>query len=282
MRLVSWLAVLLCACTASPGEVEEEMPKLVQPVRSAPAVRAKKNPLAWGRKLTLDPNAPLTSQSRVNWQQGVPLVILQNPDLRQGRIAPCVQNMVLQLTGFSDSFQDQVFRWLLDFGAGGARSLIKIDANGVQQVSMSAEMLTVSLISDGWGPSWSGPYNPPDKPVQASVFYADGNTATNPPTYTERFFIPVATPFATLQAPAGAVAWRIIGWQSAGHADSPFSTGVNYLVQPQSGGAPLDVWDGPDIEPIRNQVIPFPASAANILVSVAADTVGGIEWTIDL
>ena len=86
---------------------------------------------------------------------------------------------------------------------------------------------------------------------------------TNAPTFTERFFIPAAVPFANLTAPPGATGWRIMG-RSGTAADSPFAGRPELHRASDFGSAfPSMSTTRPILETVRIAMVPFPASAAD-------------------
>ncbi len=238
------------------------------------------DPLAWGVSIGIK---ALDVSGQPNWQEGVEKPVTSIDKMTPRHRVPQVQNLVLSASGWTSAMQDSVFRWVLQFGAGGGSTILKFDANGTQQVSVSSENLRIGIVSENWGPAWSAAWVAPTEDIQVTAFFADGNTNTESPTFTERFEILAASPTLTLLAPRGATSFRIIGRQSTGHADSPFTAGITYLVQPLSGGFPLDEFEATYLEQVRLASVPFPASATSILVSTPGiDVVGGIEWGLDL
>ena len=121
----------------------------VRDVNARPIPLLKANPMQWGRAETFNP--PWTeNESR-------PLLSIDNMNNPGNRRVPKVQNLVLILTGFTEAQQDSVFRWVIEFGAGGGKTTIRVDAAGTQQLSLSAETMRVSLQCTGWGPNWTRP-----------------------------------------------------------------------------------------------------------------------------
>lgn len=242
---------------------------------------ATNNEHKWGRAKTF--NAP--------WSLGAVKTMLMLGDItRQNeRRVPQVQNLVLALRSMQGSFpasENAVFRWQIGLGAGGALTKFVVDAASLLQLSVSAETLEIGLLCDSWGPNWPIEFEAPDFSVQGAAFFADGTTATESPTYTQRWQIPAGETSVRLVAPYGATAFRILGQPSALGATGPFVADMLYTLEPTAGGEPLDQFEGVYLEDIRIADIPFPATPAAVLVANTSGDglarTGGVAWSIAL
>lgn len=227
------------------------------------------NPMQWGSQRIINPN---------EWQEGNPIPINSLDKASANWRVPYTQALVLASTIPADVTGNFALRWQLQFGAGGGSTIILLDAGGVQQVTIPAEQLRVSMLAEKLGPDAA--FNPPDKPVTAVCFFADGTTATDPPTYTTRFDVEGGQT-ETYAAPPGATAFRIAG--NAGSVATPFTANVRYDVMLPSSVV-MDRYTGDYILDIRYTDFPFSgqAVALQITASGMANASGYIEWIIDL
>jgi len=209
-------------------------------------------------------------------QEKQPQVILQN-DGSKG--IPHVRTAILSVNPSDTPAQaNNILRWVIDVGVGGANSRLIIDALGTQQVSLPSSKVTISLMAEKL--DIDSPYVAPDVDYSASAFIAIGNTSTPSAHYTT-----VATIGASsgdnILIPAGATGWRLGGVNSG--ANSPFQATVRYDIF-TSGFQ--DQFIGTDLIGLHDSegFIPLPGGARNMSITNGS---GGqvqpiITWQLDL
>lgn len=174
-------------------------------------------------------------------------------------------------TGVGSNF---VFRWLFNVGGGGGSQRILIDALNIQQVSIAAENIDVSILAEKFDPSQ--PYvGPDDVVVTAGASFADGNVSSSRATYTQGFTAPNG--LNVFAVPFMANSFLIEGGD--GQADSPFLAGLTYQV----GRA---VYKGASLLPAlySSTFLELPGNADILFINNAnvATAVGDIQWGLDL
>ncbi len=268
-----FLIFLVSGCY-SPGEESDDMFK----------------PLQWGQVRQIQPG---------EWQQNKPLTIVERTAEYSGdsiHVAgvknPVVKNVTLGVNYPPEVTGTFALRWKVRFGVGGGSDEFLIDANDLQQMSMSADQMTLSLVStyvgvtDAVGAPIGTPYgysNPANGPIFATAYLAEGQTSTDAPTFTQLFATTASGGSArTLDVPIPkfASAFRILG--QPGTLISPFTADVTYTLRAPSGT--LDVYQGDEIFGVR--LAPIGTGIANFLTidnaNAAQAAIGAIEWSLDL
>lgn len=268
-RFFIFLVFLVSGCY-SPGESDDDMIL---------------KPLQWGQ----------TRQIKTGeWQQNRPLTVVEKAAEYSGDEVhvsgvknPFVKNLTLGVNLAPAMGGQFALRWLITFGVGGGSEQFLVDANDLQQMALSADMLRASIVSaypgitDATGAPLGNAftYSNPTKDVFASAFYAEGMTSTDPPTYTQRFDLSVLTS-VTVPLPKFASTFRVLGDPAT---TSPFvATMVYSLIDPV--GTVLDSYTGDHVFDVR--LAPVPTGIAYSLIinntSGANAATGSIEWGLDL
>src|SRR5215204_4228679 len=148
---------------------------------SVQAVRRARNPLQWGQR------KPLQRPWTLGDTKPVLTLDADQFALTIGK-APKTLALALQTVIQRADVGVYALRWVLEFGAGGARTSFLIDGTGAQLVTVPAETLRVymktELLREQDNPL---SYVAPSLPILASAFFAEGTTSTNAPTYTQGF-----------------------------------------------------------------------------------------------
>lgn len=235
-------------------------------------LKPNQNPLTWGQFKPIPPTA---------WQENTPVGLINLP--ADENVVPYTQALALDANVPLDIGGTFALRWLLTIGAGGASVTYKIDAGGLQQLCVPASQLRVSLVAEN--PGVQNTENPltfvrPDKVIEASAFFADGTTSTEPPSFTQYFSIGAGNTLF-LPPPVGASNWRLMGDPTAGVG--PFDATTEYKVLTW-GAQTVDQWTGAQVYAIRSADILFPSIATKIQVANNGATAitGWIEWGLDL
>lgn len=214
------------------------------------------------------------------WSDGDERVLVQRDPVASAVALPFVKNLVLSLTpqDGTDTGGQAAFRWKLRFGVGGGVSSVLVDAIGLQQLSLSADLLTISLVCNVRGRDTG--FISPTRNVQGVAFFADGLTSTSQASYTEDIFVPAGTAVRYF-VPPGATSWRVLGNVPA-VVTSPWQADDFFTLRDYGAGALLDAYQGSVLVNTRSQFIPT-ARARDILVTAGANLIqGAIQWGFDL
>lgn len=258
------LASNLIACTYSTDayESDEMIPPILAPGR----------PEQWGTQRVIQAGEFYENVL-------IPLTTLDGATL--ARRVPQTQAIVFDAripVGVTGNF---VLYWVLEIGAGGGRTILSLDAGGVNQITVPAETVRISIVAKQ--PMTIGdpsPFIAPNLAVQLAVFMADGSTSTAAPTYTTQFAIDAAGA-ATVEAPAGATGFRIAGSPTVA---SPYTADTLYTTESADGGQ-IDYFSGDFLEDIRYATMPFNGQAIKLVIDNggnASNIAGWIEWELDL
>lgn len=192
------------------------------------------------------------------------------------------------LTPFTDI---NGFRWRLNVGTGGARKTWILDALPMQQVSLPAHSVEVSLFAE---PFFIGDtFVDPSVLVQASAFIARGNTSTSAAQYSQGLNLAaVGDPNASrlLPYPPGAIGFRFLSTVPAVPvvgAASLFDSDVEVRFVSSGGAATLAVYLGSDFEALSKTdgYVPLPGGVDALLISnttALQARSGVIIWELDL
>lgn len=234
--------------------------------------RTPPNPMQWGVTKRIE---------AAEWQEDVPINILSLDKASSNWRIPYTQALVLSAKVPGDIGGLFALRWQLQFGAGGGYATFLIDAEASQLITLPAEQLRVSLMAQQLvSVGVTSDFQKPNQPIEATAFFSDGTTATDPPTFTQGFVV-AANQTATVTPPVGATAFRIAGDPNS---NSPYAATTFYEAVAPGVGA-IDIFGGDFLEDIRYASMPFngQAFALNINNSANGSTiVGYVEWTIDL
>lgn len=212
-------------------------------------------------------------------QEKQPQVILQN-DGSMGM--PHVRTAILTVTPTDTPAQaNNILRWVIDVGVGGANSRLIIDALGTQQISLPSSKVTLSLMSEKL--DIDSDYVLPDVDYSASAFIAIGNTSTPSAHYTTVATIGASSGDNVL-IPAGATGWRLGGSDPGANPNtSPFTNLVSYVIF-TSGFQ--DAYFGDDLIALHSSegFIPLPGGARNMSITNGNSGVTQpiITWQLDL
>ena len=238
------------------------------------------DPSRWGQSRAIGPN----------WVENTPYVLLQLPTLDPPTelTEPLVLNVALGATFQTPLGGAAIFRWRIQSGTGGAARHWLIDARPLQQVSLSASTLEVSLLAQRFNVD-SPAYVNPKCTISAAALVAVGNTSTEQATYTSHIGGLVAGEVFRFGAeldspiPAGASSFRLIG-QSAG-ATSPFQAAV--LISWRAAVSNVFQATGLELLPtmLSGGFIPIPGGGDELRITNG--TPGNvqnfaIQWGIDL
>jgi hypothetical protein len=229
------------------------------------------HPEQWGQRRTV---------RAAEFQEKQPQVVLQNDGSAGG--LPEVRTVILTVTpSDTPALANNILRWVIDVGVGGANSRLVIDALGTQQVSLPSSKLTVSLMAEAL--DIEAPFVAPDVDYTASAFVALGNTSTPTAHYTTAATIG-ASSGTNLLIPAGATGFRVAGAApTLAPTQSPFNAAVRYDIQTSTFA---DQYLGTDLEAIHESegFIPLPGGARNMSISSgnAASTTVIVVWQLDL
>lgn len=212
------------------------------------------------------------------WPEGAAKTVLQHKPYRSDSghyCVPVAQSVLLTAnasrTGVGNNY---VFRWAFNAGGGGGSQRILIDALNVQQLSIAAENIDISMLSEKFDPSQ--PYvGPDDVIVTAGASFADGNVSSSRATYTQGFTAPNG--LSVFAVPFMANSFLIEGGD--GNADSPFLAGLTFQV----GRA---FFKGPSLLAgfYQSAFIELPGNAQILFINNAnvATAVGDVQWGLDL
>lgn len=246
-------------------------------------------PLEWGQTLVIKPG---------QWQEDRPIsVVTKDPEFgapRTNERRPFVKNVTLATSYDASNINaGWALRWLVTFGVGGGSATFEIDANSLQQFSLSADTLRISIVSRYVGivdangdPIGAEPffaYSNPNNDIEVNAFFAEGMTATDSPTLTQRFTLDGSggtTPSVSVPVPKFASSFRLLG--NPYTVGNPFTASQKYILQ-SATGADLDVYKGDELLGIR--LAPVPTGEAPILTIINSDVAGisgSIEWELDL
>lgn len=169
------------------------------------------------------------------WRDGAAQMLLQHKPFKvKGRAGthycvPVAQSMMLSAIPSANAFGggNYAFRWLLNIGGGGGSQLVKLDAINLQQVSVAAENVDVSLLAEQFEPG--GAFVVPDDVfVSAAVSFADGNVTSGQATYTQGWRVAGGGTLSLFPVPFMATSLLIVG-EDGGVAD-PFTASVRYQM----------------------------------------------------
>lgn len=208
---------------------------------------------------------------------------------------PFVKNLTLGVSNpNSELIGTFALRWKIAFGVGGGEESFFVDANDLQQMSLSADQLRVSIAStyvgivDGKNQPLGIPFNysNPTRDFDVSAFYAEGMTSTDPPTLTQQFKLDTAGAPSGLDTvlvpiPKFVSTFRLLG--NPALPTSPFTANQTYeIISPAS--TILDGYTGDKIFDVR--LAPIPTGLGSFLFiqnnDGANQTTGSIEWGLDL
>lgn len=216
-----------------------------------------------------------------HWQQDVPQTVLQLRDLPFW--PPEVMNLSLAVDVLSADPAQHDCRWVwrLVVGTGGASRTWFIDAKPLQQVSLSAETLEVSLVAK---PLFvDSPFQDPNATLSLAAFISRGNTSGAGTTYTESVATVASGNTQTFKVPPGAVGWRITG-PHKGSTNTPFAGNVSVIMS--YAGFGLEQWDVVDMYDamIAGDYVPLISGATTLSLfnSSANDIRANIIWQLDL
>lgn len=183
------------------------------------------------------------------------------------------------------------FRWAIKAGVGGAAREWIIDAKPLQQVSLAADTIEISIFASR--AFVDKDFIDPNTTVRASGFLGVGATATERATYTERLNGPtVILPGNSyyFNVPNGASSFRLCGVSPnspVSNSQSVFKAGVAIVVAGQDG-QPVMAYGGPDlVAPMASgDFIPLPGGATSVRVFNATEPgpIGNmaIVWGVDM
>lgn len=187
-----------------------------------------------------------------------------------GRV-PRVQNVSLYANPVGSGLSYAgILRWEIQAGVGTASTKIIVDAQRFQQVSLSAESMSISLFLD----AKLGVQDPGNLVVSAGAYQSDGNTSTSASTYTVVIHVPT-TVVEVFQIPEGASTWQIFGASASVNVAS-----VTYLVK-DAGGSVLDSYTGDQLlnAHTAGAFIPLPGGSQTITVDNTAN-VNNVDGTL--
>jgi hypothetical protein len=239
----------------------------------------------WGQSKPLGPN--WSNGANGNVGAGKVVTFLESADLPYPEVLT-VNLGVEYTTPFTDV---NGFRWRLNVGVGGARKTWILDALPMQQVSLPAHSVEVSLFAE---PFFVGDtFVDPSVTVQASAFIARGNTSTSAAQYSQGLNLAaVGDPNASrlLPYPPGAVGFRFLSTVPAvpvvGNG-SLFDSDVEVRFVTAGGAGTLAVYLGSDFEALSKTdgYVPLPGGVDALIISntsVGQARSGVIIWELDL
>jgi hypothetical protein len=293
------LVALFATSCYDPGILPEEddlMPKypaarMVRRYAAIPELTGALDP-PQNNPYPVQPNTNSWGQHRIEpgpWRLNERRPILRLDKMGVNRV-PQVQNIVLSANPVNFvAAGGSLFRWELTVGCGGGNTTFILDAGGLQQLSVSAEQITLSLFASNLGAFLSNGgvsnFTEPQYSMDVVVYFADGNTNTEAPTFTEYFDLTAAggaTDTINVPVPDGANGFRLLG--SPASATTPFAATVAYSLVDLSGVA-IDRWTGDVINGIRSTYIPVNSLMQTLQIvntGVVPVTPGVIEWAFDL
>ncbi len=178
----------------------ELLTRLTRLARGEDSARWRTKSEGWGRSSTLA--APWTALERRIVTSIDPPAIWRVPQ-QQTVLLKC-QLVVAPGAGV----QSGIFRWEVQAGVGSGAVVYIFDAVALQQISLPAEALRISLFADRVN---DAPIDAAALSVNYSVLIGDGTTATGAARYTQFFSLAPATGSLDLAIPNGATAYRVAG-----------------------------------------------------------------------
>lgn len=231
------------------------------------------HPEQWGQRYTARAS---------ELQEKQPVVILQNDGSGQG--LPHVRTLILSLTpSASPGNTNNILRWVIDSGVGGATSRIIIDALGVQQISLPTGKVTVSLMAEKF--DTAAAFDQPNVDYVASAYIALGNTSTSQAKYTTLNEVPITT-VQGFDVPAGATAWRLAGTNpTADPNGTPFAADKVYFFR--VAGVTTASYLGNQLIPLNysDGFIPLVGGTKVLVIAnnnAAAALKAVVQWQLDL
>lgn len=240
----------------------------------------------WGNSLVM----------RAPWRENDVRTLLQHKPVKDDRGKYCVpqaQSVLLAMGIQYSPVFNAAFRWQLNVGGGGGARIIKLDALNIQQLSLAAENVDVSvlcenayvdLITAAGVPIAKPAFTAPAVDLTASCSLADGNVSTSQATYTQQFTVgagPGVT--ARFAIPAMATGFRILG--NKGSALYPLVATTDVSID--QVGIQFDVvYGGDQLVGLSTSgaFLPLPGQAASMRITNGAvgQIAGVVQWSLDL
>lgn len=180
------------------------------------------------------------------------------------------------------------FFWSIRSGVGGAASEWIIDAKSLQQVTLVADTVEISVIARR---RWTDvPFQSPNMRMRTSGFIGVGTTSTERATITDLRAAPLPVgAFWDLKIPAGASSFRLMGITPDARSGerSPFVPGVYLTVGGSEFGVQVAATDLLDLM-LSGDFIPLPSGSVQsqlVVFNESAATVPesfGILWGVDM
>ena len=173
------------------------------------------------------------------------------------------------------------FCWSITAGVGGASRTWLVDVRQLQQLSLPAQTLDISLVAKKLFENGTF-LVPPGPTLDVSAFIALGNTSTERSTFTQSILNLASAQSADLEIPAGAASWRLTGDPSL--LTSPFV--ANVIIFPEISGYPYESYAGDKLLDAfyTGAWIPLIGSSNKLVVAngTANAITFNIEWGLDL
>lgn len=142
------------------------------------------------------------------WVENAGKVVLQQDPKGLAEVKNLTLGLLHPGTGQGNFF----FRWRITYGLGGAVNVFLCDAAPLQQLSLSADRLSVEVLMTSLGPNSGVLFScDQNQEVTATAFFGQGNTATSQPTFSQVVEVPNGVVGIEVPIPAGAVAARLGG-----------------------------------------------------------------------
>lgn len=208
------------------------------------------------------------------WNQDAAKVVLQQDPKGLAE----VKNLTLGLEHPGTGLGNFFWRWRVTYGLGGAVNVVLLDAPVLQQLSLSADRLTVEVLVTSLGAQSGQAFNiDNNQEVMASVFFGQGMTATTRPTYSELVLVPNGTNLRLQSIPAGAVGVRLGG----GFTD-PALAALNALITETESATLIDRVVATQFQTNPDTFMPIGAAGAvSVTNGNAAPILGLVQWSLD-
>jgi hypothetical protein len=251
----------------------------------------------WGQRRDIGPHWPPNTPEillQLSTQDVDELARGNDPDYgsargrpRDPRLAqPRVLNLVLGANPVGTVATSGIaYRWELLVGSGGAQARFLVDARPLQQVSVSASSVRISLLANQLADDIG--FGDPNQIVQAQALVGVGNTSTERATYTNMFNALPANGAWDVVVPPGAASYRLLGptdaFTTAGFGDGEFGPfNATTPIQWFGGGLLLSGYLGSE-HPIGDFFL-IPGGAQTLLIQNTSllPIRAGVQWGLDL
>lgn len=225
------------------------------------------NPAQWGQGLVI---------RGAQLQENQEVTILMNDG--SGEL-PQVRTLLLSVIPQNrPAFVNNILRWSIRTGVGGASSVFLFDALGTQQISVPSGKFTIALMAQKYDQNVS--FGVPTVDYSVNAYIGNGMTATQRATYTNTETVP-ATASVNIPIPNGANSFRLMSAAAGDEVDNPLFlvSFTNATVDATFSGDKLI-----ENTAYSDSFIPIPGGSIDLFLvnGSATDAHPIIMWGLDL